>query len=342
MGLSPDFSQCLPCPSNCVTCYLAQNNSCLTAPVTSCQYYVEYQTNNCIQNCSSDSVVPYIQNGVLYCYPRSQAPSTNLATIDSSTYKNKDGSTTVFFVLDSNLQNSNPVSLPIAKESNAPRVANGQVRVGANVQNTQVTNGYLYLQDTNPNNQLWILNATGNVQNLASSSNLALSNTVYGVSSSQGHNTFMKTWLAYIGIIMGLVLICLHAVFIGNDLLYKVDNTLIMAQAIYYFSFVQLLVGKLLSQFYYGWLYAMFGFFPNFFENTIPSNYVELAAPNSYKLSTMDANIIRNAGWAFSLALVFLGAWGIITFFCWVVKSCCHKPDIWHPKIAVNSIIAAG
>lgn len=75
----------------------------------------------------------------------------------------------------------------------------------------------------------------------------------------------MKTWLAYIGYIMGIVLICLHAVFIGNDLLYKVDNTLILAQSIYFFSFVQLLVGKLLAQFYYGWLFAQFGFFPNFF-----------------------------------------------------------------------------
>lgn len=153
-------------------------------------------------------------------------------------------------------------------------MANGQQRVGANVQNAQVSNGYLFLQDTNPNNQLWIMNATGNLQNLASASNIALSNTVYGVSDTQGHSKFMKTWLAYIGYIMGPVLICLHAVFIGNDLLYKVDNTLILAQAIYFFSFVQLLVGKLLSQFYYGWLFSMFGFFPNFFDNLIPSNYV--------------------------------------------------------------------
>jgi len=210
------------------------------------------------------------------------------------------------------------------------------------VQNAQVSKGYLFLQDTNPNNQLWILNATGNLQNLASSSNIALSNSVYGVSTSQGHSTFMKTWLAYIGYIMGPVLICLHAVFIGNDLLYKVDNTLILAQAIYFFSFVQLLVGKLLSQFYYGWLFSMFGFFPNFFVKLIPSNYVELAAPNSYKLSTMDANFIRNAGWAISLFLVFLGAWGIITFVCWLLKVCCRKTDAWHPRIAVNSLIGAG
>jgi hypothetical protein len=75
----------------------------------------------------------------------------------------------------------------------------------------------------------------------------------------------MKTWLSFIGEVMSIVIIVLHVVFIGNDLLYKVDNTLILAQTIYYFSFVQLLVGNVLAQFYYGWIFAHFGFFPNFF-----------------------------------------------------------------------------
>ena len=29
-GLSPNFSQCLPCPEPCLTCYIASNVSCLT------------------------------------------------------------------------------------------------------------------------------------------------------------------------------------------------------------------------------------------------------------------------------------------------------------------------
>ncbi len=83
----------------------------------------------------------------------------------------------------------------------------------------------------------------------------------------------MKTWLAIIGQIMGCVLIVMQAVFVGNDLLYKVDNALILAQTIYYFSFVKLLVGKLLAQFYYGWIFAHAGFFPNYFSETIPYGY---------------------------------------------------------------------
>lgn len=201
-----------------------------------------------------------------------------------------------------------------------------------------MTDGYVFLRDSDPNNQLWILNTTGNLQKLASSSNQALSNTIYGVGSEEGHQTFMKTWLAYIGYIMGLVIILLHVIFIGNDLLYKVDNTLILAQSIYFFSFVKLLVGKLLSQFYYGWLFAHFGFWPNFFGNQVPAQYIELDAPNSYKLATIDANIVRNAGWAFSLLLVFLGIWGIVTFISWLLQAVFKKEDAWHPKIIVNSL----
>ena len=119
---------------------------------------MEYLTGVCTKNCSSATVRPYVQNNILYCYPENLAPSNNLATIDSSTYKNKDGSTTVFFVMDSSQKSGSSVTVPIMKETSAKRVAasGGSVRVGANVQNAQVNNGYLFLQDTNPNNQLWI------------------------------------------------------------------------------------------------------------------------------------------------------------------------------------------
>lgn len=75
----------------------------------------------------------------------------------------------------------------------------------------------------------------------------------------------MKTWLAFIGYFMSLAIILMHAVFIGLDYCYQVDNLLIFAQGIYYFLFVKLLIGKLLSQFYYGWIFAHAGFLTNFF-----------------------------------------------------------------------------
>lgn len=85
----------------------------------------------------------------------------------------------------------------------------------------------------------------------------------------------MTTWLAYIGYIMSIVVILLHAVFIGNELLYKVDNLLIFTQTIYFFSYVKNLVGRLLAQFYFGWSFAHARFLPNLFQPIIPDHYVE-------------------------------------------------------------------
>lgn len=150
----------------------------------------------------------------------------------------------------------------------------------------------------------------------------------------------MKTWLAFIGYVMSWVLIILHAVYIGNGLLYKVDNVIILAQTFYFFSFVKLLVGELLAQFYYGWIYSHGGFFLNFFQNSVPPGYFEKDAPNSFKLATMDANIIRNAGFSFSFLLVYIACYFVATSFVWIVSKCCRKPDMWYPRIAVNALIA--
>lgn len=70
---------------------------------------------------------------------------------------------------------------------------------------------------------------------------------------------------------MGPVIVILHCIYIGNGILYKMDNLIIFGQTIYYFSFVKLLTGKLLAQFYYGWIFTHIGFFPNFF--TTPNLY---------------------------------------------------------------------
>ena len=61
---------------------------------------------------------------------------------------------------------------------------------------------------------------------------------------------------------------------IGNELLYKVDNLLIFVQTIYYFAYAQNLVGRLLSQFYFGWSFAHARFLPNLFNNIIPPRYL--------------------------------------------------------------------
>ena len=117
---------------------MALNASCLTlkiAPaVAKCEYYIDFETNECVKNCSLSSKVPYITNGILYCYPLSSAPTKSIATIDSATYLAADGTSFVFFVLDKSLDQSQSVTIPISKETTQPRLAsNGVPRVGASV-----------------------------------------------------------------------------------------------------------------------------------------------------------------------------------------------------------------
>ncbi len=122
---------------------------------------------------------------------------------------------------------------------------------------------------------------------------------------------------------MGVVIIVMHCVYVGNELLYKMDNLIILVQSIYFFSFVKILVGKLLAQFYYGWIFAHAGFFPNFF--TIPNGYREDGAPISYKLATLDANFIRNAGFTVSISLVYFVGLALVAALAYLLSKFAHK-----------------
>lgn len=143
------------------------------------------------------------------------------------------------------------------------------------------------------------------------------------------------------------MLICLHAIYTGNELIYKVDNFLIFAQSLYYFSFVHLLINASIGQFYYGFLWSHFGFFPNYFSGTIPPLYMEgyrsfanSNLPNSYRLLTGDANFIRNAGFSFSLLATFLAAFLIVCAVIFLLKKICGKYEIWYKRIALCALFA--
>lgn len=150
----------------------------------------------------------------------------------------------------------------------------------------------------------------------------------------------MTHWLAYFGYIFSWFILLLHAVYIGNGLLYKVDNLLVLAQTYHFFQFVNLLVGNTLSQFYYGWRWMHGGYFRNFWKYTVPDGYYEISAPESYKLTTLDSNFIRNAGFSLSLFTVFLAAWAIISLLILIISKCCCRPTIIYPKIIKHSLFA--
>ena len=111
------------------------------------------------------------------------------------------------------------------------------------------------------------------------------------------------------------------------------------------------MVGIPLAQYYYGFLWSHFGFFPNYFKGTIPEGYYEgfsstitdpeyRYVPNSYRLLTADANYIRNAGYAFSLLLTFLAAFFIVILFIKILKKFCGKYELWYKKVARQAFYA--
>jgi hypothetical protein len=130
----------------------------------------------------------------------------------------------------------------------------------------------------------------------------------------------MKEWLAHIGYVMSWVILLVHCIYVGNTILYKVDNLIIFGQTIYLFTFVKLLVGNNLAQYYYGWFWMHMGFFPNYFKYTVPNQYDETNAPLPFKLATLDGNFIRNAGYAVSLFITFLVAWALLSLCAYLVN----------------------
>jgi hypothetical protein len=111
------------------------------------------------------------------------------------------------------------------------------------------------------------------------------------------------------------------------------DNLLILTQTIYYFSFVKILVGRLLAQYYYGWIFAHGGWFVNFFKFDIPETYRENDAPISYKLATIDANFIRNAGFSFSLLLIYVGVFLVVGGLVYLLSRVFRKKEIWYKNV---------
>lgn len=119
-----------------------------------------------------------------------------------------------------------------------------------------------------------VLDFSKNINQFATPQGNRLASAIYGVHSTLDHITNSKSWLAIIAYVLSLILIILHCIYVGNQLLYKVDNWLIFIQSLYYFSFVHLLINTSIGQFYYGFLWSHFGFYPNYFAPTIPNNYI--------------------------------------------------------------------
>ena len=61
----------------------------------------------------------------------------------------------------------------------------------------------------------------------------------------------------------------------------------------------------------------------------------------SFKLATLDGNLIRNAGFAISLYLTFVFLWVIVCILVYLINKIFKKHDLWYLRVAKNAIIAA-
>jgi hypothetical protein len=179
-----------------------------------------------------------------------------------------------YFVVNKQLNSS--VNMDVSYTTNSNKTSLGQSTSNhtANIQQLTTTfknNSYILITT---NDDEVVLDFSKNIKDIHSIDGNRLAASVYGVSSSLDHIHNERTWLAIIAYVLALVLICLHAVYVGNELIYKVDNWLIFAQSLYYFSFVHLPINASIGQFYYGFYFAHFGFFPNYFAAAIPPNYM--------------------------------------------------------------------
>lgn len=161
--------------------------------------------------------------------------------VDSAVYKMKDGKYLTFFVLshkldpivsDVNVQSFSQQVKKTTKVSQSGENTTSNITPTAipsskligdipnNILSTPVEkspiqdNQYIALQNNAFPAHIMDLNDI--ITKLTSSNDVIFPSKVYGTVYLADHTTFMKTWLAFIGYVMAIVIILLHAVFIGN------------------------------------------------------------------------------------------------------------------------------
>lgn len=157
---------------------------------------------------------------------------------------------------------------------NTSSLANGALSSGTYFNWYNITNqSYLLINTTGrPDHFLVTLN-DGSFPTLVSNIYTYPANLFQGM--SYGHSrpqTVWKKWAA-VGAVFSIILLLLHVIYLGNDIMYKVDNTLILAQTVFLGEFVWAVMPIQMAQFFWGWFFAHLGFIPNIFRNTIPTLY---------------------------------------------------------------------
>lgn len=180
-----------------------------------------------------------------------------------------------------------------------------------------------------------VIDTTRSLRSMRSINNLYPANSIYGVRYDHARNNLIRDDLAFIGYVYSIAMLVMWIVYIGSDVMYKVDNLMIFMQLIYFFLYVRAVIDIGLAQFYYGFRYAHFGFFPNIFKRTIPDHYIEYA-PVAYRLVEIDGNVTRGAGFSFAVLIIFLGGYLLTVAVMAMLKWWFYRPAAWRPHLIVN------
>lgn len=172
------------------------------------------------------------------------------AKVDSAVYEMKDGTKLVFFVFSNQLKTTAAPNVTV-QSFNKTMVVSDPLKVKdvltdnttttpttttttttippANQTNTltqstissptfsaPIVDGE-YVELNKQNYNAYLMNLSQSIVNLTGVNEpIVFPSKVYGTVYQADHTVFMTTWLAFIGYIMSIVVILLHAVFIGN------------------------------------------------------------------------------------------------------------------------------
>lgn len=215
---------------------------------------------------------------------------------------------------------------------------NGTGQPLLNNQTNGTTSDYLLVNTSKQSNYM-IIDTTRSLRSMRSVGGLYPANSIYGIKFGGARNNLIKNDLAFIGYVFSIALLVLWILYIGSDVMYKVDNLMILMQVTYFFLYVRAVIDIGLAQFYYGFRYSHFGFFPNLFRSTMPANYAEYA-PVAYRLIDIDGNITRGAGYSFAVLIIFIAGYLVTVAVLAMLKWCFFKPAAWHPHLIINSLMA--
>jgi len=94
-----------------------------------------------------------------------------------------------------------------------------------------------------------IIDVTPTLRAMRSVDNLFPADSLYGVKYGDTRNNLIKHDLALFGYIYSIAALVLLVVYVGNDIMYKVDNLIILMQVIYFFLYVRAVIDIGLAQF---------------------------------------------------------------------------------------------